>query len=99
MWYLLRLQLKNDGIKSNLLTEADTFDLEAGKKIGVLYKGMMAYAFCQAPIIYSKIDVKLINVHYYNGSIEKVEGHQLSGSLSNKIFNRSEEIEQIEVGF
>lgn len=87
---------------SEYLTKAAEFEyyeISGRKKKLALEAGSLAYTFCQVPIIYRKIDSKLININFYNGSIEKIEGHQLSALLSNKIFNRFEEIEQIEVGF
>lgn len=79
-------------------TEFDYYELSGKKKRLVLEAGSMAYTFCQVPIIYQKKD-RHIKIHFFNDSTEKINGHKLSTSLSDKVFSRSEEIERIEVGF
>jgi hypothetical protein len=62
-----------------------------------LEKDSIAFTYCQVPIIY-KIDAEnALKVNYKNGNSDTMQSLELDTILSQKIFNRTGEIVQIEI--
>ena len=98
-----RIEFTNDLIKrSAFLTEEATFeyfDLVGEKKTVVLEKGMMAFTFCQVPIVYKLAPKSFIEIHFKNDEMNTINGHKLPLHFSEKMFGRTGEINHIKVGF
>ncbi len=62
-----------------------------------LEKGSLAFTVCQVPIVYKMASSNQIEVKYKNNSNEVVFSSELSHELSQKIFQRTGEIEQVTV--
>lgn len=66
------------------------------KKI-VLAPDSLAFTVCQVPVIYTKAGSGKIEVYYANGDHETFTGTQLSNEVSNKIFQRTGDVDHIKV--
>jgi hypothetical protein len=62
-----------------------------------LEKDSLAFTFCQVPIIYSLSESNKLKVVYKNGEIEESNSLELTEIQSKKVFQRSNEIQQIEI--
>jgi hypothetical protein len=85
---------------NEILTEEATFGYfnPGGEyKLLELKPGQIGFTFCQVPVVYSFASQQKILVNYSNGNREEFPGYQLSPEISNRIFSRSKEIEQIHV--
>lgn len=63
----------------------------------VLKKGQLGFTCCQVPVIYTLAGHEGIVVAYGDGSAEEIKGNILSRHISTKVFNRTGEIDSIEV--
>ena len=69
-----------------------------GKECKVqLEKDSLFFTCCQVPVIYKKSNIKKLHVEFTDGSIKEFGLTQLDEETSNKIFNRTGEIKQIQV--
>jgi hypothetical protein len=64
-----------------------------------LDKNSLAFTYCQTPFIYRKSDRDELKVSRLDGSEQILKGLELNKALSEEIFNRSGNIDQIEVYF
>lgn len=60
-----------------------------------LEKGSLCFTYCQVPVIYKLKDDNKIEVKYTDGSTVTFEDLKLDVNTSNKIFNRTGEVNQI----
>jgi len=71
------------------------FDVTGQEKTIELFFGSVAFTFCQVPIvIYSSMEEKLL-IQYTNDSLEEISGNVLTAEISQHIFERNNQIEQI----
>lgn len=86
---------RNEFLKSE--TQA-TFVLVDGSTVAInLEPNSLAFSVCQIPVIYKISNANQIEVVYTNGTVELVETLMLSKEISNKIFQRSNEVAQIKI--
>lgn len=62
-----------------------------------LKQDQLAFTFCQVPIICTFNNLHEIHISFRNGNKEIIKGHSINKQTSNLAFNRSNEIELIEV--
>ncbi len=62
-----------------------------------LNKGQLAFTFCSLPVVYTLSDKNSITVHHANGGTENITGTKLNHQISTNIFNRTGEIDRLEV--
>ena len=62
-----------------------------------LGKDSLCFTYCQIPIIYKLSDKNAVKIKYSSGSTELIGGHILNAFLSNQVFSRDANIEQIQV--
>ena len=75
------------------------FDLKGEPRQITLKKGQLGFTFCQVPVLYNASNEDKISVTMTDGKQVFVPDHTLGKEISSKIFNRSGEIDQIEVLF
>jgi len=86
--------------KNEFVSESSdaTFVLVDGTKKSLkLEKGSLAFTVCQVPIVYKINSTIKIVLNYKNGETKTIETLKLNEEDSNKIFNRTGEIEWVEV--
>lgn len=86
--------------KEEFLQDAQVFDYQSvnGKTEHIsLRAGQLAFTYCLVPVIYSLGDAEQITVHYADGNTEKIAGNVLDRRISSLIFQRTGEIERVEV--
>ena len=76
-------------------TKFEYFDLESKKQQIKLNEHMLAFTFCQTPIIYNKANSEEIQIHYYNGQKHVEKGKKLSLNDSQSIFQRDGKITRV----
>ncbi len=60
-----------------------------------LEKGSLAFTICQVPIVYTMAKTNQIEVKYKNSSTEIIPSSTLSHEVSQKIFQRTNEVQQV----
>ena len=60
-----------------------------------LDKGSLCFTYCQVPVVYQLQDKNSIEVKFNNGSVSNFNDLKLDKTTSDKIFNRSGEVDQI----
>jgi hypothetical protein len=86
--------------KEEFLTEEQAFEyftVSGDLKRLLLKKGQLAFTYCSVPVLYSVDQTQSITVHYLDGKKEISEGNVLSKALSNRIFQRTGEVDHLEV--
>ncbi len=86
--------------KEEFLTGPRLFEYVStrGQKCQIsLDKGQLAFTFCQVPVVYVAAGREKITVHYAGDKTEEVGGHSLPQAISALIFNRTGEVEWLEV--
>jgi len=86
--------------KEEFLTETKAFEyhtVSGEKKQIVLGEGQLGFTYCMVPVIYSQSGIYEITVFNANGSTLTIEGNTLSQEISSMIFNRTGEIDRLEV--
>ncbi|SFS48762.1 hypothetical protein [Lutibacter maritimus] len=86
--------------RTEFLQESKVFKYTNIKKEKVqleLSKDSLCFTYCQVPIIYKLVDKQGVKVHFNNNSIKEFEQLLLDISTSKKIFERTGEINKIEV--
>ena len=63
----------------------------------MLEKDSLAFSICQVPVIYKMADADQIEVLFTDGNTELLHTSAVSREISNKIFQRTNEIAQINV--
>ena len=61
--------------------------------------GCLAYTFCQTPIVLGRANETCIDVHFNDGTLERIEGNALDESNSRHIFLRDGKIHHLTVHF
>jgi len=88
-------------LKNNeFLDTAQTFnyiDVNGNKKVLNIAKNQLCYTYCQVPIIYIKSDSEYVEVIYNDDKNEGFNKLSLNNKISNKLFNRTNEINHIKV--
>ncbi|RED43173.1 hypothetical protein DFQ10_10685 [Winogradskyella eximia] len=80
------------------LSEAKTFKytaIDKELKTISLEKGSLCFTYCQVPVIYKLEDNNRVEVIYNDGSTSKFDDLKLDETTSDKIFNRTGEVNQI----
>ena len=67
------------------------------KKSIALDKGSLAFTYCQVPVIYKTGNKAEIKINYTNGEAANIDGSSLTNDISTQLFDRTNEVEQIEV--
>ncbi|MCH1517886.1 MAG: hypothetical protein L7T62_04645, partial [Flavobacteriaceae bacterium] len=67
------------------------------KKSIALDKGSLAFTYCQVPVIYKTGSKAEIKINYTNGEASSIDGSSLTNDISTQLFDRTNEVEQIEV--
>nr|NQU89756.1 hypothetical protein [Bacteroidota bacterium] len=62
-----------------------------------LNEDQIGFTFCQVPVVYTFLGEEEITVTYEDGSIEEIPGKVLNQRISSLIFNRSGEVERLDV--
>lgn len=86
--------------KVEFLTQAADFNyiaLDQSKKTIALQPGSLAFTYCQVPVVYSIATANQVEVLYNNGEKLSLEGLELNQQVSKQLFERSGEIERINV--
>ncbi|MDC1434475.1 hypothetical protein N8147_02880, partial [Flavobacteriaceae bacterium] len=69
-----------------------------GKKNNIpLDKGTLAFTYCQVPVLYKKGAASSINIGFTSEESLTIEGSSLTPEISSQLFNRTNEVQQIEV--
>jgi len=87
---------------NELLNEESVFEfvnLRGEPQQTLLKPGQLGFTFCQVPVLYSALNEDKITVTLADGKQVIISGHTVGNELSTKVFQRSGEIEQIEVSF
>ncbi|OFX90003.1 MAG: hypothetical protein A2W99_08400 [Bacteroidetes bacterium GWF2_33_16] len=77
--------------------EFEYFTLNGKQSKILLKQGQLALTFCQTPMVYTFSDANEISISFRNGNKEKIQGNTISNQISSMVFNRSNEIELIEI--
>jgi hypothetical protein len=86
--------------KEELLTGDQRFEYRNAQgdiKEIKLSAGQLAFTICQTPVVYSLSKTENITVHFADGSKNEIAGKTLNQEISSLVFNRTGEIEKIEV--
>jgi hypothetical protein len=86
--------------ESEFLDTDQTFnfiDVKGDKQTLDINANQLCYTYCQVPIIYTKADVEYVEVVYNDAKNEGFNKLSLNSEISNKLFNRSNEINHIKV--
>ncbi|MCG1037773.1 hypothetical protein [Polaribacter sargassicola] len=62
-----------------------------------LAKGSLCFTYCQVPIVYKNTDKNSVSIFFVNGEVVASENLILDKSVSNMMFERTGEIDRIEV--
>lgn len=86
--------------KKEFLLEPNTFeyyDVFANKREINLSTGMLAFTWCQLPIIYQldEMQKESIIIHWKDKNQQQIDGNQLPAEISKEIFGRSGRIEKL----
>ena len=73
------------------------FDLDGHEGAIELEAGMLAYTYCQVPVVYRRSDEQKIELHLADGSTRSVDGWTLDADSSAALFRRTGEITRLEV--
>ena len=86
--------------KEEFIETAGTFaytNIEGEQKLVAFDKNAICFTYCQVPIVYTLSDTNNISVRYKNGTTTCTDGMHLKQSDSQILFERSAEIEIINV--
>ncbi len=72
-------------------------DLHQNKKQLQLYRHELAFTYCQVPVVYSLSGENSLEITYHDDSITSHPGLNLDAFMSQKLFERTGEIESIKV--
>ncbi len=75
----------------------DYVDLDQQRKELDLKKNSLAFTYCQVPVIYTIATRSSMTLYYRDGSKEDFESTILDQERSSKIFNRTNEVEHLQV--
>ncbi|MEM8944943.1 MAG: hypothetical protein AAGD11_07135 [Planctomycetota bacterium] len=74
------------------------FDLDGKQQKLPLEAGSLAFSVCQVPVVYRLTDTPfLLRVQMADGTLSEFESDILDGEISSKLFQRTGEVERIEV--
>ena len=62
-----------------------------------LKTGQLGFTICQVPVIYSLGDATTITISYADGKQDKIQSSCLTQEISSQIFNRTGEVDRLEV--
>jgi hypothetical protein len=83
---------------SEFLTSEETFtyvDVKGDSKEVSLSKGSLAFTYCQVPFVYQRGEKASLKVHLQDGTILETGGTRLSQEWSDKIMDRTGEVEVV----
>lgn len=86
--------------ESEFLTSANTFDyisVSDTKESITVYQNQLCYTYCQVPIIYTVAQEQKVVVTYNSGDEKVLNELALDKEISNELFNRTNNVKQIEV--
>ena len=75
------------------------YDVQGNLTELALRAGSLAFTIAQVPVVYHRSNKDNIVIHQHNGETVAVQGLTLSGNISASIFNRSGNVERINVFF
>jgi len=75
------------------------FDLKGANQQIILQKGQFGFTFCQVPVVYNTSDEDKIAITFGDGKQIVLSGHSINTELSNRIFQRTEDVVKLEVSF
>ena len=78
-------------------TQFSYVDLEGEARVLDLPAGVLAFTYCQVPVVYVAGGEAGIEVHTTDGGVERVEGSALSREVSASIFKREGRVERLVV--
>lgn len=88
---LLKKELLQDSLNANFVL------VDGSSKTILIPKDALAFTICQVPIIYKISTLVKIEIEFAIGVIETLEGNSLSEVLTQKVVNRTGEINRITV--
>jgi len=77
----------------------ELFDLKGANQQIILQKGQFGFTFCQVPVVYNTSDEDKIAITFGDGKQIVLSGHSINTELSNRIFQRTEDVVKLEVSF
>ena len=86
--------------KESFLTSPTSFkylDLQGNKQEIHLGEGMLAYTYCQVPVVYQLSDKHEVEVEKVEGTKVRFDSWTIDQPTSEQIFNRTREVKQIKV--
>jgi hypothetical protein len=86
--------------KEEFLRKPKTFEyisISQGKKQIELKEGMLAFTYCQVPIVYQIAEIESLKIEFNNQEILEIEALKLDADTSRKVFQRTGKISQIVV--
>ncbi len=87
--------------KEEFLPESIAFeyvDIQSNTKSIELKSGSLAFTYCQIPIVYSISEKEKTELHLKDGTSTEIESKMLDAEISKQIFQRTSNVEFIEVG-
>lgn len=72
-------------------------DVKGLRKTIELPTGSLAFTFCQVPVVYRHGPVEKVEVRFADGSSREVAGHALGAVLSQHVFRRDGQVQQLMV--
>jgi hypothetical protein len=74
-------------------------DLNGAIRQIMLQQGQLGFSVCQVPVVYTISNEASITITYTDGKQTFIADHTIGKEISSKIFQRTGEIEQVEVSF
>lgn len=91
--------LMNPDELTTAVSEFNYFDLEGNEKALTVQAQQLAFTYCQVPIVYQKDTKDCIKITFVSGETLVIEGNTIHPIVSAKLFERTGEVEVIEVTF
>ncbi|MFT5512467.1 MAG: hypothetical protein ACI8SE_000865, partial [Bacteroidia bacterium] len=79
----------------NTESEFQYYDVNNASQTIQIDAGALAFTYCQVPIVYQKSNTERINIEFYDGRSEVLEGNQLTKGYSSAVYNRTGTIRTI----
>jgi len=86
--------------KASFLDESATFsylDLDGEQRQIALEKGMLAFTYCQVPVVYQIAEQNKLEIREQDGTLTAFDSWEVDTEASKAIFDRSGQIQQIKV--
>jgi hypothetical protein len=73
------------------------FDTSGKENQLTLKENQLGFTLCQVPVVYTLSHHQELFIQYSDGRIEKIPGNTINRQISNMVFNRTGDVERIEV--